>query len=348
MKSVLVLMSGGVDSSVAALKLKELGFNCAGVTAIMHKKEEEKEPFYVKLAKGVCEQLKIKHFVLNFSKEFKEKVIKNFISCYEQGKTPNPCILCNSFFKFGKILEFAKSLNFNYIATGHYAKIFYSTNKKRWLLKKSKNQLKDQSYFLYFLTQSQLKRTLFPLEDMDKTTVKKIAKENNFLAHKLKESQDICFITEKKYSNFIKKNSLKKQQPGEFLDTNQNFLGLHKGIINYTIGQRKGIGLSFKKPMFVKKINPVKNQIILSEEEELFSSSLIAKNVNLISVKDIKEPVFCKAKIRYNQLEQDAILTKQEDGFFRVDFKKKQRAIAKGQAVVFFKDDLVLGGGEIV
>ena len=348
MKSVLVAMSGGVDSSVAALKLKQQGFNCAGVTALMHKNEKEKEPFYVELARQVCKQINIKHFTLDFSKEFKETVIKNFIDCYEEGKTPNPCILCNRFFKFGKILEFAKSLNFNYIATGHYAKIFYSAEKNRWLLKKSQNRFKDQSYFLYFLSQNQLKKTLFPLEDMDKKEVKKIAEKNNFLAHKLKESQDICFITEKKYSNFIKKNSLKKQQSGEFLDESGKVLGLHKGIINYTIGQRKGIGISFKKPMFVKKIDHIKNQIILCEEEQLFSNSLTAKNVNLISFENLNEPIFCKARVRYNQVEQDAILKKQENNLFSVTFKKKQRAIAKGQAVVFYNEDEVLGGGEIV
>lgn len=349
MKKVLVAMSGGVDSSVTALILKSKGFYCEGVTAIFHNKEEGL-PEYVKNAKKICEKINIKHTVLNFEEEFKKEVIGNFIKVYEEGKTPNPCILCNKTFKFGKILNYALNSNFTHIATGHYAKIKYSEKENRWLLKRSNNSLKDQSYFLYFLTQNQLKHTLFPLEDYNKNQVKEIAVENRlFKAEKIKESQDICFVEGVKYSKFIKENGgVKGFLKGNFVNTSGEVLGKHNGIVNYTIGQRKGIGISFKNPMFVKEINHAKNEIVLAEEEELFSKTLIAKNINLIKQDFLTKPLNCYAKVRYKQKEEKAKVWQLNQNTLKIEFEKNQRAIAKGQAVVLYDEEgFVLGGGEI-
>ena len=349
MKKILVAMSGGTDSSVTALILKNKGFYIEGVTAIFHNNGSGL-PSYVEKANRVCEKIGIKHRVLNFEEEFKEKVIGNFIKVYEEGKTPNPCILCNKTFKFGEILNYALNSNFTHIATGHYAKIIYSEQEKRWLLKKSNNVLKDQSYFLYFLTQTQLKHTLFPLEDHNKDEVKKIAVENGlFKQDEIKESQDICFVEGKKYSKFIKENGgFKGFLKGNFIDVNGKVLGQHNGIVNYTIGQRKGIGLSFREPMFVKEIDYVKNEIVLGKEEELFEKTLTAKNINLIKEETLKEPIICTAKVRYKQKEEKAKAWQPNQNTLKVEFEKSQRAIAKGQAVVLYDEEgFVLGGGEI-
>ncbi len=346
MKKVVIAMSGGVDSSVVALKLKEEGFLCHGVTGVMYNEKKE-TPIYALRARRVCEQLGIKHTILNFTDEFKEKVINPFIKTYEEGKTPNPCILCNINFKFGRIFEYAMSLNYDYFATGHYARNIFDKEKKRWILKKSKNSNKDQTYFLYFLKQNQLERILFPLENLDKSVVKEIALKHGFESAKVKESQDICFVGGIKYSNFIKNNSNKKWEAGDFVDVNGKKLGVHNGIINYTIGQRKGIGLSFKEPMFVKEIDSFSNSVVLSTEKELFEDTILAKNLNYIAIEGLNEKINCSAKVRYRQNEEEATIYKERDDLVKIVFKNPQRAIARGQAVVFYDGEDVLGGGEI-
>lgn len=347
MKKVLVAMSGGVDSSVVALKLKKSGICCEGVTAKFYCKDVENWD-YVKRAQNVCKRIGIKHRVLDFTKEFEKEVIGNFIEVYRQGKTPNPCIVCNRKFKFGRLLDFAKSLNFTHIATGHYAKITYSDAEKRFLLKKSRNVEKDQSYFLYFLTQDQLKHVMFPLEDYNKQYVRDVAKENGFESAAAKDSQDICFVGGLKYSSFIKKHDKNVCLPGKFVDIDGNCLGTHSGIVNYTIGQRKGIGLSFKNPMFVKKINSKTNEIVLTEEKNLFEKTLIAKKINLNLYDEIPGRIECKAKVRYRQKEAEVFVEQPDTDTLKVTFKTPQRAIAKGQAVVLYDEDVVIGGGEIV
>ena len=347
MKKVLVAMSGGVDSSVACLNLKREGIYCEGVTANFCCKEEENLE-YVKRAKKVCEKINIKHRVLNLTKEFEKEVILKFIEKYKKGKTPNPCIMCNKNFKFGMLLNFAKSLNFTHLATGHYAKIKYSNERNRWLLKKSKNIEKDQSYFLYFLTQEQLASVIFPLEDLEKEIVRNIAKENSLASAETKESQDICFVGRKSYGEFIKNIAPDACLPGKFVDVNGKVLGEHKGIVNYTIGQRKGIGLSFKNPMFVQKINHETNEIVLTKEEELFETELYAKNINLVLFNSLEKKISCKAKVRYRQKESEAFVEQLDEDLIKVSFKTPQRAIAKGQAVVLYDyEDNVIGGGEI-
>lgn len=346
MKKVLVAMSGGVDSSVVALKLKQSGFLCCGATAIMYNSGQE-TPIYLSRAQKVCKQLGIEHVTLDYREEFKEKVIKPFIKTYEKGATPNPCILCNIYFKFGKLFEYAKNNNFDYFATGHYARVCYDSLKKRWLLKKSKNKDKDQTYFLYFLQQEQLEKILFLLEDLDKDVVKQIAKENGFESYKIKESQDICFVEGKKYSSFIREHTRKEWPQGNFVDVSGQVLGKHNGIINYTIGQRKGIGLSFKEPMFVQKIDFLRNEVVLSKEEELFTKIAFAKNLRFICKENLKDEFRCSLKIRYRQKEEEAIVFRVEKDLVKIVFEKKQRAVAKGQAVVFYSGEDVLGGGEL-
>ena len=344
MKKVLVAMSGGVDSSVVALKLKEKGFLCEGITAIMSKKG----PFdFVKRAQSVCEKIKIKHNVVDFSKEFEKEVIEKFIKTYEEGKTPNPCILCNKHFKFKRLLDLAKQKGFDFLATGHYAKIVKDEEENRFFLTKSKNVNKDQSYFLYFLNQEQLKSVLFPLEDLDKEYVKKIALQKGFESAKVKESQDICFVGKEKYHEYIRKNSNINWLPGKFVNEEGKVLGQHKGVINYTVGQRKGIGLSFKEPMFVKQIDPIKNEVVLSNEIGLFQNVVFAKIDSLYITKSLKTSKRCTAKIRFRQAEEEIKILNIEDDILTVYFKNPQRAVAKGQALVLYEKDYVLGGGEI-
>ncbi len=354
-KKAIVAMSGGVDSSVAALILKQQGFNLIGATMKLFDNEDVGV-----CAKNTCCSLKdiddarniayglnIPYYVFNFSHKFKAAVIDKFIHAYENGLTPNPCIDCNRYLKFDKLLQRAKELNFDYVATGHYAQVEYNQKSGRWILKKATDPHKDQSYVLYSLTQDQLSHTLFPLGKMNKNEVRAIAKSNNFNNAKKHDSQDICFIKNGKYSDFIKSHTNKNYPPGNFVDVDGKLLGSHKGIIHYTIGQRKGLGLSFPRPMYVLKIDPQSNQITLAPNEKTYTKTLIARDINLISKENLYIKTKIKAKVRYNQQEQWAVAVQLNSNQIKVEFEKPQRAITKGQAVVLYDEDVVVGGGTI-
>lgn len=350
----LIAMSGGVDSSVAAYLMKERGFDCTGATMKLFQANTlgiSDEHSCCTLsdiedAKNVCDSLGISHIVLDFSQKFKEKVIDNFIYAYENGATPNPCIECNRHLKFATLFDSAEKLGCDLVVTGHYVRTCYDEKSGRYILKKALDSTKDQSYVLYSLSQSQLAHAVFPLGEMEKTKVRELAGQCSFINASKKDSQDICFV-ESDYANFIESVTKKSYPSGSFIDKDGNILGTHKGIIRYTVGQRKGLGLSFEQPMYVTKVDKETNTVTLGLHEELFSSSLIADDVNLISVSEIKEPMRVKAKVRYRQPEQSATITQISPTRVSVKFDEPQRAITKGQAVVFYDGDTVVGGGTI-
>jgi tRNA-specific 2-thiouridylase len=286
--------------------------------------------------------------VFNFRDSFNEQVIARFIKAYENGSTPNPCIDCNRYIKFDRLMLRMKELNMDYVVTGHYARIEYDENLGRYILKKAVDDSKDQSYVLYSLTQEQLKHTLFPLGSMNKTEVRKIAEENGFINAKKHDSQDICFVPNGKYAEFIEQYTGKKYEKGDFVDRNGNVLGEHNGIIRYTIGQRKGLGLALPAPMYVCEKDLANNKVILGSNEDLFSSELDADNLNLITCDKITEPMRVKAKVRYNQKEQPATVVQTDEDKIHIVFDEPQRAISKGQAVVLYDGDTVVGGGTIL
>ena len=355
-KKVVVGMSGGVDSSVAAALLKEEGYDVIGVTMQVwpDKDENVKEVeggccsyAAVRDARKVCDVLDIKYYVMNFKDIFEDKVIKYFIDEYLAGRTPNPCIACNKYIKFDELLRRAMNLDADYIATGHYVSLGYDEYKDRYLLKKSKDTRKDQTYALYNLTQYQLKHTLFPLGNITKDRVRQIARELSLPVASKPDSEEICFVPDNDYGNFLKERVPDKISEGYFKDTEGNILGKHKGISYYTIGQRKGLGIAFGKPMFVVDINPEDNTVILGEGDTVYKDSLRATGLNFIPFDKLNEEMEVTAKIRYNAKEAPAIIIPEGDDIVTVKFKTPQRAITPGQSVVFYKNDLVLGGGTI-
>ncbi|MDD6826068.1 MAG: tRNA 2-thiouridine(34) synthase MnmA [Oscillospiraceae bacterium] len=356
MAKVMVGMSGGVDSSVAAKVLLDSGYEVTGVTLKMFSSDDIVETETrtccslsdVEDARAVAYKLGFKHIVFNFRDNFSQYVIENFINSYITGKTPNPCIECNRHVKFGKMLQRAEELGFDYIATGHYALKEYNNETGRWYLRRPADRSKDQTYVLYSLTQHQLEKTLFPLADYEKTEVRKIAEEAGLINSRKPDSQDICFVPDGKYAEFIKKHTDKGTQEGDFTDTEGNIIGKHKGIIHYTIGQRKGLGIALGKPAFVVSKNAQTNTVVLGSNDDLFTSELIAEDVNLMSVSEIEGEMHVTAKPRYNCKDEPAVISMLPDGRIRVVFEKPQRAVTSGQAVVFYDGDIVVGGGTIV
>lgn len=354
-EKAIIAMSGGVDSSVAAHIIKNQGYECIGATMKLFSNDDinvSREKSCCSLsdvedARSVCLKLDIPYYVFNFSDKFDECVINKFVSAYLSGATPNPCIECNRSLKFDKMFLRMKELGYDYVVTGHYVRVEMDNKTGRYLLKKAKDTSKDQSYVLYMLTQEQLKHTLFPLGGLLKSDVREIAEQNGFINAAKRDSQDICFVPDGKYSDFIEKYTGKKSLPGNFVSKDGHIFGTHKGISHYTIGQRKGLGISYTSPLYVTEIRTDTNEVVLGEESELYTDSLIADDVNLISVDSIEKPMRVKAKVRYRQTEQPATVTSLSDGRIHIKFDEPQRAITKGQAVVMYDGDVVVGGGTI-
>ena len=355
-KKALIAMSGGVDSSVAAFLMKEQGFECIGATMKLYHNEDiglSREHTCCSIddvedARNVANSLGMPYYVFNFSERFSKEVMNKFVRCYENGITPNPCIDCNRYLKFEYLYNRSKELGLDYVVTGHYARIEYNQASGRFLLRKAVDATKDQSYVLYSLTQEQLSHTMFPLGGMCKTDVRAIAEREGFVNARKHDSQDICFVPNGDYAEFIEDYTGKSYPYGNFVDMEGNILGQHKGIIRYTVGQRKGLGLSLKEPMYVMAINPQDNTVVLGRDSDLFTTTLIANDINLISVEAITEPIRVKAKVRYRHTEQWATVTQLSDNEIKVVFDEPQRAITKGQAVVLYDGDIVVGGGTII
>ena len=344
-KKVLVAMSGGVDSSVAALLLKENGYAVTGVTMCLGIREDGERTRCCGLdaiddAKHVCNQLQIPHFVFDFAKEMEEYVINKFTAEYQRGKTPNPCIDCNRYLKFGTLLDKARGIGFDYLATGHYARIEKWGD--TWHLMCPKDRIKDQTYFLYPIKKNDLSSLLFPLGSLNKEEVRTLAKKADLhVAHKT-ESQDICFVTQGNYRRFFLEKDLSSVEGG-IVDTAGNVLGRHRGIIFYTIGQRSGLRISAKAPLYVVEIDTRKNQVIVGEKKALQAKGLIAGDINLLTD---ELPGEAEAKIRYRKKPARCKISP-EGKNLKVVFKETQESITPGQAVVFYAGDEVLGGGVI-
>ena len=355
-KSILIAMSGGVDSSVSAYLMTKKYKISRGATMLLFLNESLGVPSKYPCcsreniidAKKICDALGIEHEVLNFMNYFEELVIKEFVSVYEDGGTPNPCIDCNKFLKFGTLLNHADEIKFEKIATGHYAKIKKDSS-GRYLLFKAEDLSRDQSYVLYMMTQEQLARTEFPLGGMKKSEVRELAAELNFANARKHDSQDICFIPDGDYGSFIENFTGKKYQPGNFIDPSGKILGVHNGIIHYTTGQRRGLGVAAKSRLYVSNIDAKSNDITLvpEGEEDLYRKNIHVKNINLIAYEKLPENFRANVKTRYRQREIPSIINQISDDELIIEFIEKQKAPAKGQAAVIYDSDTVIGGGVI-
>jgi len=344
MEKVLLGMSGGVDSTAAAIILQEQGYEVVGVTYKLVDSEDTK---YIEDAKYVAGKLGIEHFVADFRKEFKRDVIGNFIDEYENARTPNPCVRCNMHIKFGAIFDTADEMGIKYVSTGQYSKIEKIDDK--YYVKKADSEKKDQTYFIYNLKEEHLERILFPLGHVEsKDYVRNMLKEHGIEIFSKKDSQEICFIKNMKYTEYISKNSHKRFKKGNFVDVKGNVVGEHSGIINYTIGQRKGLGIALGKPVFVVDIDIDSNTVVLGDNEDLFRKKLIIKDVNIINSKYLLDELRVQAKIRYAGNATSAKVRKIENDFYEVTFDEPVRAVTRGQSLVMYDDDILVGGGIIV
>jgi tRNA-specific 2-thiouridylase len=370
-KKALIAMSGGVDSSVAAYLTQQEGFSCIGVTMKLFQNEEIGLSARhtccslddVEDARSVAEKLEMPYYVVNFMDGFRESVIEPFVRAYECGRTPNPCIDCNRYMKFDGLFQRAQAMECDYMVTGHYARIEYDGAAERHLLLRAVDDHKDQSYVLYAMTQDQLAHTRFPLGGLTKDVVRNIAEAQGFFNARKHDSQDLCFVPQGNYAQFIRQFTGKTYETGDFVDTSGRVLGQHKGIIHYTIGQRKGLGLALDAPMYVKAIDIKNNRVVLGYERELYSDRVVAEDVNWIAVPSLRQGRRLKAKLRYRHQAQWAWVEQIEDdrnaagsgspngkdgGRVLMVFEEPQRAVTSGQAAVFYDGDVVVGGGTIL
>lgn len=354
---VVVGMSGGVDSSMAAALLQEEGYDVIGVTLqIWEATGPEVEGgccsnSAIDDARQVAFKLGIPHYVMNFRSYFEKNVVDYFTQSYLAGETPNPCLACNRYVKFGEMLRKARGLGADYIATGHYAQVLRDPESERFFLSKCADARKDQTYALYMLTQEQLAHTLFPLAEYTKDQVRKMALDRGLGVANKPDSQEICFVPNDDYASFVQERSDGLIKPGNFVDLAGKILGTHQGIVHYTVGQRKGLGVTFGKPMFVVGMNPIRNEVVLGEDPDVYTETLWADDLNWISIPDLRDPLQVDAKIRYNSAGAPATIFPVGDETaygVRVRFDKPQRAVTPGQAVVFYQGNLVVGGGKII
>lgn len=357
-KKVVVGMSGGVDSSVAAYLLKKQGYDVIGVTMQIWQNDDEMQFIEenagccglsaVDDARSVAQMLDIPYYVLNFREEFRECVIKPFVEDYLYARTPNPCILCNHYVKWEALLKKSLVLGADYIATGHYARIKKLEN-GRYVIQNSVTAKKDQTYALYGLTQYQLSHTLMPVGDYEKEEIREIAAQIGLNVASKPDSQDICFVPDNDYAAVVEREAAGQLPPeGNFVSTDGKILGRHKGIIHYTIGQRKGLDLAMGYPVFVTQIRPETNEVVIGTNEEVFTDRLICDNLSFMAVEDLAEPTEVTAKIRYSHAGAPCVIKKLETGQAECRFKEPVRAVTPGQAVVFYQNDYVYGGGTIV
>ena len=346
MSKVVIGMSGGVDSSVAASLLKEQGYDVIGVTMETWQESDEK-PENVEDARKVAKDLDIPFYVLDFTKQFKCNVMDYFKDEYLEGRTPNPCIACNRYVKWEALLNEARKLGADYIATGHYSSIVKLDN-GRYTLKRADNLAKDQTYALYRLTQEQLSKTIMPVGHFSKDEIRKRAESIGIAVADKPDSQDICFIPDGDYAKFIKDNTDKEIKEGNFITPDGKVVGKHKGIIHYTVGQRKGLGVALGYPCFVIEIRPETNEIVIGSKEESLITSFKVRQLNFMSVEDIKEPMHLFTKIRYNHKGTYCTVERTGEDELTCTFDNPEKAVTPGQAAVFYENDMVVGGGTII
>jgi len=353
MKKVVVGLSGGVDSAVCAYLLKMQGYDVIGVTLKMwiSSMNEVSRCCETDAAREIADKLEIPYYVRNISDAFAKYVTKPFINDYLEGRTPNPCVECNHYVKWAGMMDAAAAFGADYVATGHYANIIQLDN-GRYTLRQADSRIKDQTYMVYKLSQNQLAHTLMPLGNLSKEEVREIARKAGISVANKPDSQEICFVTDGRYSDYIEDNS-DKEIPGEgnFIDEEGNILGRHKGMIHYTIGQRKGLGIAFGHPMFVKEIRAPSNEVVLSEEEALFTKEVYCQDLNFMSIEGVREgeKIPARVKIRYRHEGEQAVLSMYDEKTVKIEFEKPVRAATAGQSAVFYDDKArVIGGGRII